>query len=120
MFPLPVQTQNLTVITQPAESSIRGLSFKDDGSKMYVSGTDNQSMFVIGLGTKWDLDTLTFIGVLNVASASGDSTPLDTFTNFTDTRFLIGGSILRKYLHTLPTLLQLLLQRLVSAQEQKL
>tara|TARA_B100000073_G_scaffold273523_2_gene233371 strand:+ start:1203 stop:3590 length:2388 start_codon:yes stop_codon:yes gene_type:complete len=96
MFPLPVQTQNLTVITQPAESSIRGLSFKDDGSKMYVSGTDNQSMFVIGLGTNWDLDTLTFIGVLNVASASGDSTPLDTFTNFADTRFLIGGSILRK------------------------
>ena len=96
MFPLPVQTQNLTVITQPSESSIRGLSFKDDGSKMYVSGTDNNSLFVITLGNKWDLDTLTLLGVLNVQSASGDSTPLDTYTNFTETLFFVGGSINRK------------------------
>ena len=96
MFPLPVQTQNIANICQPAESSVRGFSFKDDGSRMYISGTDNNSVFVITLGTNWDLNTLTLLGALNVQSASGDSTPLDVFTNPFETRFFIGGAINRK------------------------
>lgn len=96
MFPLPVQTQNIANICQPTESSVRGFSFKDDGSRMYISGTDNNSVFVITLGTNWDLNTLTLLGALNVQSASGDSTPLDVFTNPFETRFFIGGAINRK------------------------
>lgn len=96
MFPLPVQTANISIICQPNESSIRGFSFKDDGSKLYVSGTDNNSTFVIVLANNWDISGLTLLGVLNVQSASGDSTPLDVFTNPTETLFFIGGSINRK------------------------
>ena len=36
MFPLPVQTANVSTICQPNESSIRGFSFKDDGTN-YMS-----------------------------------------------------------------------------------
>ena len=96
IFPLPVQTTNISVICQPTESSIRGFSFKDDGTRMYVSGTDNNSTFVITLGTAWDLSSLTLLGALNVQNASGDSTPLDVFTNPFETLFFIGGSINRK------------------------
>ena len=96
IFPLPVQTTNISVICQPTESSIRGFSFKDDGTRMYVSGTDNNSTFVITLNTAWDLSSLTLLGALNVQNASGDSTPLDVFTNPFETLFFIGGSINRK------------------------
>lgn len=96
MFPLPVQTANVSVICQPPESSVRGFSFKDDGTKMYITGTDNNSLFVITLSTAWDLSALTLLGTLNVQSASGDSVPLDTFTNFFETLFFIGGSNNRK------------------------
>tara|TARA_Y100001934_G_C12378939_1_gene791078 strand:+ start:672 stop:3053 length:2382 start_codon:yes stop_codon:yes gene_type:complete len=96
IFPLPVQISNIANICVPTESSIRGFSFKDDGTKLYVSGTDNNSSFVIGLNTGWDLSALTLIGVLNVQSASGDSTPLDVFTNPFETLFFIGGSINKK------------------------
>ena len=96
IFPLPVQTANVSVICQPAESSIRGFSFKDDGTKLYVSGTDNNSTFVITLSTGWDISGLSLLGVLNVQTASGDSTPLDVFTNPFETLFFIGGSINRK------------------------
>lgn len=96
MFPIPVQTANVSVICQPAESSVRGFSFKDDGTKMYISGTDNNSLFVITLDNNWDISGLTLLGVLNVQTDSGDSTPLDTFTNPFETLFFIGGGINRK------------------------
>ena len=96
IFPLPVQTANVSIICQPVESSIRGFSFKDDGTKLYVSGTDNNSTFVITLSTGWDISGLSLLGVLNVQNASGDSTPLDVFTNPFETLFFIGGSINRK------------------------
>ena len=96
MFPLPVQTANISTICIPNESSIRGFSFKDDGTKLYVSGTDNNSTFVITLTTAWDISGLSLLGVLNVQNASGDSTPLDVYTNATETLFFIGGSINRK------------------------
>lgn len=96
MFPLPVQSANVSVICQPTESSIRGFSFKDDGTKMYITGTDNNSLFVITLGSAWDLSALTLLGTLNVQTASGDSVPLDTYTNFFETLFFIGGSNNRK------------------------
>ncbi len=96
IFPLPVQTANISIICQPTESSIRGFSFKDDGTKMYVSGTDNNSTFVITLVNAWDISALSLLGALNVQSASGDSTPLDVFTNPFETLFFIGGSINRK------------------------
>jgi len=96
MFPIPVQIANVSVICQPPESSVRGFSFKDDGTKMYITGTDNNSLFVITLTTGWDLSALTLLGVLNVQTDSGDSVPLDTFTNFFETKFFIGGSNNRK------------------------
>ena len=96
MFPLPVQTANVATICQPNESSIRGFSFKDDGTKMYISGTDNNSVFVITLTNAWDVSGLTLLGTLNVQSASGDSTPLDVYTNPYETLFFIGGAINRK------------------------
>lgn len=96
MFPLPVQTANISIICQPNESSIRGFSFKDDGTKMYISGTDNNSVFVITLTNAWDISGLTLLGSLNVQNSSGDSTPLDVYTNPYETLFFIGGAINRK------------------------
>ena len=96
MFPLPVQTANVSTICQPNESSIRGFSFKDDGTKLYVSGTDNNSVFVITLTNAWDISGLTLLGTLNVQNDSGDSTPLDVYTNPFETLFFIGGAINRK------------------------
>lgn len=94
MFPLPVQTQDIAAIC--GESSVRGFSFKDDGTKMYICGTNTKSLHVIVLDAAWDVSGLTLLGTLNVQSDSGDSIPLDTFTNPYETRFYIGGGTNRK------------------------
>ena len=46
--PLPSQQVNMQVLT--GETSIRGFAFKDDGTKLYVSGTDTRQMHVLELG----------------------------------------------------------------------
>jgi hypothetical protein len=92
--PFPVQQTNINALTN--ESSIRGFSFKDDGTKLYVAGTDTNSLHVLKLEQRWDLNTFTLIGSLNIQNDSGDSTPLDTYTDPTETLFVIGGTINRK------------------------
>jgi hypothetical protein len=92
-FANPVRTVDINDIT--GESSVRGFSFKDDGSKMFVSGTDTNSVHILELSTNWDLGTLTLIGSKNTSSE--DSIPLDAYMDPTETVIITGGSNTNKF-----------------------
>ena len=76
------------------ENNVYAINFKDDGSELYVSGLDNSSVYFIGLGSNWNLDSLTLKGTLDVSSR--DSRPLDSFTNPGRTRFIVPGGTGRR------------------------
>jgi len=92
--PLPSQQANIQSLT--GETSIRGFAFKDDGTKLYVSGTDTKQMHVLELGANWDLNTFTLLGSRNILADSGDSIPMDAYANPSETLFIVGGSSNRK------------------------
>ena len=92
--PLPSQQVNMQVLT--GETSIRGFAFKDDGTKLYVSGTDTRQMHVLELGFNWDLNSFTLLGSRNIQADSGDTIPMDAYANPSETFFIVGGSSNRK------------------------
>jgi len=95
IYPLPVQQINIQTLIG-GESLINGFAFKDDGSKLYVSGSITRSMHVLELGSNWDLDTFTLIGTRNIQTDSGDPFPLEAYANPSETLFIVGGTNNRK------------------------
>ena len=53
---------------------IHGLAFKSDGTKMYVSGTDEDKVFQYSLSTAWDLSTAAYDSV-SFSVATQDDNP---------------------------------------------
>lgn len=92
--PLPSQQVDIQSLT--GETSVRGFAFKDDGTKLYVSGSDTRQMHVLELGVNWDLNTFTLLGSRNIQADSGDTIPMDAYANPTETLFIVGGSSNRK------------------------
>lgn len=92
--PLPSQQVNIQALT--GETSVRGFAFKDDGTKLYVSGTDTRQMHVLELGSNWDLNSFTLLGSRNIQADSGDTIPMDAYANPSETFFIVGGSSNRK------------------------
>ena len=88
MVSTPTQSVNISTLVG-GENNINAINFKDDGSELYVSGADNASVYFIGLGSNWNLDSLTLRGTLNTSSY--DTKPLDSFTNPGRTRFIVPG-----------------------------
>ena len=57
--------QNFSVSTQ--ENASRGLFFKPDGTKMYLSGTGNDSLYEYDLSTAWDISTASYVRTFSLA-----------------------------------------------------
>ena len=55
------------------DSYPNGLFFKDDGSKMYVVGLFNATVYQYGLSTDWDLSSATYDNVSKDVSAQDDN-----------------------------------------------
>lgn len=56
----------------------RGLAFKTDGTKMYVSSTDNDAVYQYSLSTAWDASTASYDSV-SFSVLSQTSFPVDLF-----------------------------------------
>ena len=70
---------SLSVTSQ--DTAPYGLSFKNDGTKMYVAGLTNQSIFQYSLSTAWDLST-----------ASYDSVSYNVARNMSEVKFKPDGT----------------------------
>ena len=94
LMPQPSQQVNIQTLT--GETSVLGFAFKDDGTKLYVSGADTRSMHVLELNANWNLDTFTLLGTRNIQIDSGDGFPLEAYANPQESLFIVGGSGNRK------------------------
>ena len=78
------------------ESSPRGLSFKTDGTKVYVIGSVNDSIHEYDLSTAWDISSATF----NQSFAVEDNAPEGMFFKPDGSTFYVTGAaddLVRQY-----------------------
>ena len=59
----PLFVQNFSVSGQDTEP--RGITFNNDGTKMYVTGTSNNKIFEYTLTSAFDISTATYRGLFN-------------------------------------------------------
>lgn len=53
------------------DTSPRGLSFKPDGTKMYIAGSADDAVYEYNLSTTWDITTSTYSQSFSVAALAG-------------------------------------------------
>jgi len=83
-----VFVQSFSVSAQ--ETGPRGISFKPDGTKMYVIGTVGDDVNEYDLSTAWDISTAVFLQSKSVAAQ--EANPFDVFFNPDGTKMYIIGS----------------------------
>lgn len=81
-------SQSFSVSTQ--ETLAAGMTFNDDGSKMYVIGTTGDDVNEYNLSSAYDISTAVYSKVFSVASQDG--TPQDVSFNGDGTRMYITGN----------------------------
>ena len=68
-----------------------GLTFKPDGTKMYITGSTNDSVYEYHLSTAWDISTASYNSV-NFSVASEDTVPQGIFFKDNGTKMYMIGS----------------------------
>jgi DNA-binding beta-propeller fold protein YncE len=79
--------QNFSVSGQVATP--RGLFFKPNGSKMYVSGATNDAVFEYSLSTAWDISSASYVQSFSVVTQ--DNAPEDVLFNPDGTKMYVVG-----------------------------
>ena len=79
---------SLSVTSQ--DSSPRSAFFKSDGTKLYIMGNTNQSIFQYSLSTAWDLSTASYDSKSFSVSAQ-DTNPQGVFLNSDGTKLFMQG-----------------------------
>ena len=81
--------QNFAVNGQ--ESSVQGLFFKPDGTRMYIVGSINDTVYQYSLSTAWDLSTASY-GSVFLSVNSRETNPKDIFFKPDGTKMYIIGT----------------------------
>jgi hypothetical protein len=73
------------------DTSPKGLAFNNDGSKMYVAGNQNNSIYEFDLSTEYDLsDTVTLVNTLSITTE--ESSPTGVSFNYNGTKMFVIGN----------------------------
>ncbi|SNS93446.1 Por secretion system C-terminal sorting domain-containing protein [Ekhidna lutea] len=92
---------NFGILAQ--EGSAHGITFNNDGTKVYIVGTSNDQVFQYSLSTAYDVTTATLDGSSTSLNAQDDS-PLALAFNDTGSRLFIAGGVSESILeYTLST-----------------
>jgi len=84
-------SKSMSVSSQ--EAAPRGLYFKDDGTKAYIIGTTNDTVYQYALSTAWDISTGAFETGKSVSVASEDTSPFGVYFNPDGNKmWIIGGA----------------------------
>jgi len=94
-------TVTLDVSTE--DGSVWGLSFSSDGTKMYICGDVNNSVFQYTLGTPWDLSTASYASKFKSIAAEGTSLRGVTFKSDGSIMYVTDSSTDSIYQYTLGT-----------------
>jgi flagellin-like protein len=93
-------SERLDVSSQ--DSSPQGISFNNDGSKLYVSGYSNANVYEYDLSTPYDVSTASFVDSLDISSQ--DSIPQGMALNNDGSKlYIIGQSNANVYEYDLST-----------------
>lgn len=57
--------------TGSQDSALRGLFFKDDGTKMYTTGAGSDRVYEYSLSTAWDIATVSYVHSFSVSAQTG-------------------------------------------------
>ncbi len=85
------------------DTSPQGIFFKDDGTKMYIVGSSNGSVYQYSLSTAWNLSTASYDSV-SFSVGGQDSIPLGIFFKDDGTKlYMVGNSNDSVYQYSLST-----------------
>jgi sugar lactone lactonase YvrE/methionine-rich copper-binding protein CopC len=73
------------------DTTIRGLAFKSDGTKMYVSGVANQRLYQYSLSSAWNLSTASYDSVSSSVGGQ-DTVPMGVTFKSDGTKMYMVGS----------------------------
>ena len=76
----------------PQETTVHALFFKSDGTKFYIVGSSNDTVFQYSCSTAWDISTASYGGI-SFSVGAQDSFPFALFFKSDGTKFYILGSI---------------------------
>jgi sugar lactone lactonase YvrE len=82
--------KSFSVTTQ--ETNPSGLFFKDDGTKFYIVGVANDTIYQYSCSTAWDVSTASYDSK-SFSVATQETTPLGLFFKDDGTKFYIVGNI---------------------------
>jgi DNA-binding beta-propeller fold protein YncE len=82
-------SQNFSVGAQ--DTTPQGLSFKDDGTKMYIIGAQGDDVNEYNLSTAWDISTASYSQ--NFSVNAQEAAPFDLFFKFDGTKMYIIGTL---------------------------
>jgi len=74
------------------DTTVAGVFFKDDGSKMYVLGLVGDSVYQYSLSTNWDVSTASYDSKSVSTSPQGEVNPSGLFINPQGTKIWISGT----------------------------
>ena len=83
---------NVSFSVNAQESAPSGISFKTDGTKMYVIGTNDDIVYQYSLSTAWDVSTASYDSV-SFSVNSQEAAPQELFFKPDGTKLYVVGSI---------------------------
>lgn len=84
-------TYNSVSVSITADTSPLGLFFKDDGTKMYVVGDQNNKVYEYALSPAWDITSAT--SPSQDFSITQDTSPTDIFFGASGTKMYVSGAL---------------------------
>ena len=99
-----ISYNNKNIAIGSVEGFPEGIFFKPDGTKMYVIGTQNDSVRMMDLSTAWDVTTATYNSSNTFSVSSQNSEPMEVIFDSSGTKmYMVGQNPRAIYSYTLST-----------------
>ena len=92
-FDLSTTTHSGSFSVSGQDTNLRGITFKPDGTKMYLTGRTNDRVYEYALSTAWDVTSASYTDFLSISSKHTNPTAL-TFNNNGTKLYTVGSSSL--------------------------
>ena len=94
-YDVTTATYDTKSYTPSQENNLRSITFNDDGTKFYVVGITNDTVYQYTLSTAWDISTATYDSIgftVSIAGNGGVSDPVSVDFNSDGTRMVVVGN----------------------------
>ena len=92
-FDLSTTTHSGSFSVSGIDTNLRGITFKPDGTKMYLTGRSNDRVYEYALSTAWDATSASYTDFLSISSKHTNPTAL-MFNNDGTKLYTVGSSSL--------------------------